>query len=268
MQIVLQPNNSNVIRASLLAFAVIAPFLSIALVGSGFFAALGPLFVSHMLMLYPTLVANCQWWGPVFTRFQTSEQEVWLTIDDGPTPEQTPAILEILERFEARATFFVIGANAEKYPHLITEILARGHALANHTYTHPRAMFWCASAAKIRSEIDRCAETLRTLPERPALFFRSPVGMKNLFVHPALARRGMVLIGWTTRGLDTVKRDPTAVAERIEKGVQPGAIILLHEGQRLAKEPEFNPRCIERTLQRLATHGYRFVIPRPEQLRT
>ena len=268
MQIVLQPGSPNVVRGALLALAAIAPFLSIALVGSGVFAALGPLFVSHMLMLYPTLVANCQWWGPVFTRFETSAREVWLTIDDGPTPAHTPAILDILDRFSARATFFVIGANAEKHPHLITEILARGHALANHTYTHPRATFWCASANRIRREIDLSAETLRTLPERPALFFRAPAGMKNLFVHPALARRGMALIGWTVRGLDTVRRDAAGVAERIEKRARPGAIILLHEGQRALKAPEFNPRCVELTLQRLMARGYSFVIPRPEQLRT
>ena len=88
-------------------------------------------------MLYPTLVANCQWWGPVITRFQTSAPEVWITIDDGPSPAHTIKLLDILDRFEARATFFVVGANAEKHPHLITEILTRGHALGNHTFMHP-----------------------------------------------------------------------------------------------------------------------------------
>ena len=91
--------------------------------------------------------------------------------------------------------------------------------------------------------------------------------MKNPFVHPALVRRGMALIGWTVRGLDTVKRDAESVAARIEKGRSPGAIILLHEGHRVRQDPEFHPRCLELTLERLAARGYRFVIPRPEQLR-
>jgi peptidoglycan/xylan/chitin deacetylase (PgdA/CDA1 family) len=150
---------------------------------------------------------------------------------------------------------------------LITEILTHGHTLANHTHTHPRATFWCAGPRKIGREIDGCAEHLRSTPERPARFFRSPVGMTNPFVHPALARRGLTLIGWSVRGLDTIKRDPTQVAERIEKNVSPGSIILLHEGQRAETAPEFNPRCIELTLQRLAARGYRFVIPDREQLR-
>ena len=263
----IQSHRSAVIRALLLGFAAVAPVLSLVFISTNVYAALAPLFVSHMLMLYATLVANCQWWGPVFTRFQTSQQEVWITIDDGPSPAHTPKLLDILDRFEARATFFVVGANAEKYPHLITEILARGHTLANHTFMHPSTTFWCASASKIKREIDRCAETLRTTPERPATYFRAPAGMKNPFVHPALARRGMVLIGWTARGLDTVQRDAARVAQRIEKGTTPGAIILLHEGHRLRQDPDFHPRCLELVLQRLATRGYQFVIPLPEQLR-
>ena len=257
-------------RTLLIGFAFIAPVASVALTTAGAHIGLAllPIFVSHMLLLYATLVPNCQWWGPAVTRFQTSAREVWLTIDDGPSPAHTLAILDLLKQFDARATFFVVGERAEKHPHLITEILTRGHALANHTHTHPRGTLWCAGPKKIAREIDACAETLRTTPERPARFFRSPVGMTNPFVHPALAQRGLTLIGWSVRGLDTVQRDPARVAERIEKRAKPGAIILLHEGQRVAKAPEFNPRCLELTLQRLTGRGYRFVIPPPEALRT
>jgi peptidoglycan-N-acetylglucosamine deacetylase len=256
-------------RPLLLGCAVLAPFLALtlALAGTNLYLALAPLFLSHLLLLYATLVANCQWWGPVVTRFETTEQEVWLTIDDGPSPAHTTKMLDALEQFDARATFFVVGEKAEKFPHLITEILARGHALANHTHTHPSGTFWCLGPTRIRSEIDRCAETLRTTRERPANFFRAPAGMKNPFVHSALARHAMTLVGWTVRGLDTVRRNPQRVAARIEKAARPGAIILLHEGQRTARNPDFNPRCLKLTLQRLSDRGYRFVIPRPEQLR-
>ena len=92
--------------------------------------------------------------------------------------------------------------------------------------------------------------------------------MKNMFVHPALARRGLALIGWTVRSLDSVKRDPASVAERIEQRVRPGAIILLHDGLRVEDDPQFTIRCVELTLQRLAARDYKFVIPEREQLRT
>ncbi|HSH39401.1 MAG TPA: polysaccharide deacetylase family protein [Chthoniobacterales bacterium] len=261
------PDNAAPLRTALLVLAAIAPVVSIFLIGHGVIVAVAPLFVSHMLLLYPTLVANSQWLGPVFTSFHTTAREVWITIDDGPSPAHTRAMLDILQQFDARATFFVVGQYAETHPHLLTEILTRGHSLANHTNTHPSRTFWCASARRIRREIDGCAEHLRSTAERPAQFFRAPAGMKNFFVHPALARRGLVLIGWTVRGLDTVKQDPVKVAERVEKHARPGAIVLLHEGHHGEKHPDFQPRCLELTLQRLAARGYKFVIPQPEQLR-
>jgi peptidoglycan/xylan/chitin deacetylase (PgdA/CDA1 family) len=260
-------SNSSASRVLLLGFAAVAPFISILLIGTNIFVALAPLFLSHLLLLYATLVPNCQWWGPVVRRFRTAESEVWITIDDGPSLAHTLKMLDLLEQFEAKATFFVIGENAEAHPHLITEILTRGHGLANHTGTHPSRSFWFAGPSKVRREIDECAATLRTTPERPALFFRAPAGLKNLFVHPALMRRGMGLMGWTVRGLDTVRHDPARVAARIEKNAKPGAIILLHEGKQTKRDPDFGPRCLELTLQRLTSRGYRFVIPDPDQLR-
>lgn len=88
-----------------------------------------------------------------------------------------------------------------------------------------------------------------------------------MFVHPALMRRGLTLIGWTVRGLDTVRREPELAAERILRRAKPGAIILLHEGHRISKDPEFGPRCLELTLAGLAERGYRCVIPDLETLR-
>jgi peptidoglycan/xylan/chitin deacetylase (PgdA/CDA1 family) len=264
-----RPSNSNGrwVRPVLLAFVFLAPFLGFFLVRVNLAAALSPIFLSHVFLLYGTLVPNCQWFGPVLRSFETSEPEVWLTIDDGPSPVHTVALLDLLDRFQARATFFVIGKNAEKYPHLVTEILTRGHEIANHTYSHPSASFWIAGPRRIAAEIDLCAELLRSVRERPAIFFRAPAGLKNVFVHPELDRRHLRLIGWTVRGLDTVRRDPAKVAERIVRDIKPGAIVLLHEGQRPEKDPQFNPRCLELTLTALAEKGYRCVLPRPEQLR-
>jgi peptidoglycan/xylan/chitin deacetylase (PgdA/CDA1 family) len=253
-------------RFALLGFVLVAPFVSLALLRTNLLIILAPIFVSHLFFLYATLVANCQWWGPVMRYFRTEEPEVWITIDDGPSPAHTEKILDLLDRFKARATFFVIGTRAEKHPHLITEILSRGHEIANHTHTHPAATFWAAGPATIAREIDRCADLLRAGPGRPARFFRAPAGLKNPFVHPELGRRGLKLIGWTTRGLDTVRRNPESVAKKILEEVRPGTIILLHEAHRVAADPDFNPRCLEFTLSGLAERGYQCIIPEPKDL--
>lgn len=251
-------------RNALFALAAVAPILGIALYRFGLLAALTPIFISHLLLLYPTLTPNSQWWGPVVRSFATDEQEVWLTIDDGPSPSDTVALLDVLDRFDARATFFVIGERAEKHPHLVTEILTRGHEVANHTFTHPSAWFWSAGPRATAREIDRCTPALRSTTERPARFFRPPAGLKNPFLHPALARRGLCMIGWTARGFDTLRRDPARVASAIAKHVRRGAIILLHEGHHASA---FHARCLELTLAMVSERGYRCVIPEPQQLR-
>ncbi len=251
--------NPSLSRQLILGFALVAALFFVAVVAFNPLLALAVLFLSHLLILYPTLVANCQWLGPVVTHFETPRREVWLTLDDGPDPLHTPRILEILQRYEARATFFVIGRRAAKYPDELAAIQAAGHELANHTATHPSGSFWAFPPARIAAEIDRCPVSTP--------YFRAPAGLKNLFVHPALAARKMALIGWTVRGLDTVSQDPEAVAARILRGVKPGAIVLLHEAHRTESAPDFHPRCLELTLQALHEAGYRCVRPRPEQLR-
>ena len=103
-------------RRLILGFAIVAAVFFLVAVWAHPLLAIGVLFFSHMLILFPTLVANCQWWGPVVTHFETTQREVWLTIDDGPDPIHTPRMLELLQRFNARATFFVIGERATRFP--------------------------------------------------------------------------------------------------------------------------------------------------------
>src|SRR3954453_21895160 len=158
-------------RRLILGFALGAAIFFIAVAAFHPILALGVLFLSHLLVLFPTLVANCQWWGPVMTDFETTQREVWLTIDDGPDPVHTPRLLTILERFEAKATFFVIGQRAEQFPNELEAIKAAGHAIANHTFSHPSATFWCLPPGAIAAEVDRFPAA--------TTFFRAPAGLKN-----------------------------------------------------------------------------------------
>lgn len=219
----------------------------------------GIIALSHTLVLYPTLRPNVQWLGPVVTRFATGRKEVWLTIDDGPTGD-TRAVLDLFDRHDVRATFFVKGSLAEAHPDLVAEILRRGHSLANHTQTHPAGSFWCSLPGRIGSEIDGCNRALRAATGQQPRWFRAPVGMKNPAVHPALARRGMRLIGWTARGFDAVVSDPREILSRILPKLVPGAIIVLHQGR------EHSLRVLERVIVEVKERGYAFVIPDDAQL--
>src|SRR5476651_781445 len=88
---------------------------------------------TKFLIVYPAIRANCRWFGPVIIRFRTQKKAVWLTIDDGPHPEDTPQFLKLLKKHNAQATFFVIGRQVQKHPGLAQAILRDGHTLANHT---------------------------------------------------------------------------------------------------------------------------------------
>src|SRR5688500_18450904 len=143
-------------------------------------AALVFFFAPDPFVLHAVLAPSSQGLVRVFTRFASDRQAVWLTIDDGPDEHDTPDILDVLDRYSARATFFVIGARAARWPHLVQEITRRGHQIGHHTHTHPAGTFWYANSRRLGVELDRTLDILGKLGVRPQLF-RAPVGIKPLF---------------------------------------------------------------------------------------
>jgi peptidoglycan/xylan/chitin deacetylase (PgdA/CDA1 family) len=209
------------------------------------------------------LRASARGLGPVVTHFKTASREVWLTIDDGPAPESTPAVLDLLDAHRARATFFLVGKNAQLYPELVAEIVRRGHTIGNHTHTHPHNRFWCATARQNATEIDACADALRAAGAGSTRLFRPPVGLKNHALHPELAKRGLDLVLWSARGFDTINSDIEKVLARITASLQPGAILLIHENP---ANPATQSELLTKLLTRLARENYRCVIPHSEAL--
>jgi peptidoglycan/xylan/chitin deacetylase (PgdA/CDA1 family) len=167
---------------------------------------------------------------------------------------------EELSRRGVPATFFVKGQNLKRQPAIGAALMAEGHSLANHTQTHPAHSFWWLRPARLRLEIDACNDALRQAGVKATRWFRSPVGLKNIFLEPVLRRREMRFVGWTVRGKDGVTCNPDKVARRIGEGVSPGAIVLLHEGRPRSHE------AILRVIDELRSQGYSFVIPADEQL--
>ena len=216
---------------------------------------------TKFFIFYPAIRANCRWFGPVVTCFRTQQKAVWLTIDDGPHPEDTPELLALLKKHNAQATFFVIGRQVEKNPELARAILRAGHTLANHTQTHPVLFFWSYLKPWLTREIDQCNQALDAATGERPRWFRAPAGMANLFLHFLLCDRNMKLIGWSARGFDGLLHDTEAMADRICKSIRPGAIVLLHEGRRDRQGHPINLILAETVLTRLAAAGYVFTVP-------
>ena len=213
------------------------------------------------LFLAPTLIRNCPWYGDVVTHFRTSKKEVWLTIDDGPDPHDTPENLEVLRRHQARATFFVIGRKVMKYPSLARAIVEAGHGLQNHTYSHPACCFWSASPRDAEKEIRLGSAAIHTVTRSQPSLFRAPAGLANPFVHNAAEKARLSIIGWSASGHDGIPHDPDLVLSRIMHRLRPGAIILLHEGPVAGIRPGTRTQTLDRLLVQLRLHGYRTVCP-------
>ena len=215
---------------------------------------------AHAAFFYAVVAPCCGWFGAVVTRFRPHGSELWLTIDDGPAGEDSLRLSAEMAERGVRATFFVTGENLARQPEVGRALLAAGHTLANHTQTHPTASFWGLRPQRLRAEIDECAEVLQRVGVAALRWFRSPVGIKNVYLAPILGRRGLRHIAWTVRGRDGVERSPEEVARRVRERVSPGAIVLLHEGRSRSNE------TILRVVDELRADGYTFVIPADEQL--
>ena len=155
-------------------------------------------------------------------------KEIALTFDDGPDPDVTPTVLDILDAHHAKASFFVIGDKAAAHPDLIRDIVRRGHSIENHSRRHS-SLFGFFAWTALKSEIGTVQDIVAGITGRPPVFFRSPMGMRNPLLDPVIAHLGLRYVTWTRRGFDTVARDPAVVLKRLVRNLSPGDILLLHD---------------------------------------
>jgi peptidoglycan/xylan/chitin deacetylase (PgdA/CDA1 family) len=162
--------------------------------------------------------------------------EIAITFDDGPHPEITPKVLDILDHYDAKASFFCVGKKAASHPDIVMEIVKRGHTIENHSMRHS-GFFGFYGPVALQREIDAAQSVLSGLAGRPPRFFRAPMGIRNPMLDPVVARMGLHYISWTRRGFDTVARDPAAVLRRLIDGLAAGDILLLHDRPTVHGEP-------------------------------
>jgi peptidoglycan-N-acetylglucosamine deacetylase len=198
----------------------------------------------------------------VISRGGRSGRRVALTFDDGPDPDVTPFLLDLLDRHHLPATFFVAGLKVESHPALIREILARGHTVGNHSYRHD-PLLMLRSRARLSDEITRTQEVLARFGIRP-LAFRPPVGITNPRLAGVLRVLGMDCVTFSCRACDFGNRRIRGLARTILRKVHPGAIILLHDvtppgGGRIAEWLE----AVEGIIRGLKAGGYD-VVPLPQ----
>ena len=192
--------------------------------------AVGALAANHALLTAAGLTPRSRLLGPNWTHLPPAgPAQVALTLDDGPDPEVTPQVLEMLAAHGAHATFFCIGERVAAHAALAREILAHGHAIENHSQRHLHH-FSLLGPRRLRTEIERAQETIGALTGAAPRFFRAPAGLRSPLLDPLLQRLGLQLASWTRRGFDTVECRPARVLAALVRDLSAGDILLLHDG--------------------------------------
>jgi len=199
------------------------------------------MYIAKMPKVVQCFLPNYTWHIP------TTEKVLYLTFDDGPIPEATPWVLDVLLQYNAKATFFCVGDNVRKHPAVFQRILSEGHAVGNHTFNHLNG--WKTHTFNYLKNVQRCGEVV------PSPFFRPPYGA----LRPAQLRKLKTryqIVMWDVLSGDF---DPTITPDQclhnVLDNVQPGSIILFHDSLKAAQRLQF---ALPKVLEKLMGEGWRF----------
>ncbi len=193
---------------------------------NGWFIVLA-LFIWLILIVWGAFDIRSSYFIKSYCKADCFEKKIILTFDDGPTL-YTNNILDILFKYNVKATFFCIGNQIEKHPDIFKRIIDEGHLVGNHSFSHNQTFgFW--SSLNILEDITKNDSVIKDFLNKRPLFFRPPFGVTNPNIAKAIFKSGHNVIGWNIRSLDTVIEDESKIFNRIIDKIKPGAIVLLHD---------------------------------------
>ncbi len=197
--------------------------------------------------------------GENIVRLNTNQRVVALTFDDGPSPPYTDRLLDVLAKHNVKATFFMIGNRVQQYPETVRRVIAEGHQVGNHSYSHPVLGF--LPAASVRREIERTDALLRQIGVKGEIVFRAPVLTRFLPVAWVLARQRRAHVSCNVWSWDWTTQNPDRITKTVLKKVKPGSIIVLHDGKGVYGNAKRlgTVEATDRIITALKREGYTFV---------
>ena len=229
---------------------------AIALWGPAAGALLPPLLVYLAVAIDGIARPAAPWLLPLVTHGDRSRPQIALTFDDGPDPEVTPHLLDVLRRYGVHATFFVIAARARRHPDLLRRMAAEGHEIANHSHRHSRLLNFAPTAPLVR-EIGQAMAALKTVaPGASPTLYRPPMGLKSPWLARAQRRLGLRIVTWSLHARDTGRRTPEQTARHVLQRIRGGDIVLFHDGHDLpGRHRDGVVRALELILPELPERG-------------
>lgn len=182
-----------------------------------------------------------------------AKHSICLTFDDGPDPDYTPRLLDILDRYNAKATFFVLGEAAEAHPELVQQVVSAGHAVGNHSYRHNHP--WALSYDRAQREVSTASRVLKEITGSAPHWFRPPFGrLRTAMLRQAQSEK-MATVLWSRSIIDWgIMGTKAGIARRLSR-INPGEIVLLHDGKRTSNSPGYTCECLPEFLRSLAQQG-------------
>jgi peptidoglycan/xylan/chitin deacetylase (PgdA/CDA1 family) len=247
------------LRAAMSRFAYAIPVIVILVLGAfflnHFMVAWTMVFLWLVVMGCGVAIPQMRLFGNFICHGRQNGKKIALTFDDGPDPRSTPQLLELLRTEKIPAVFFGIGKNVAQHPALAARIVHEGHLLENHSYAHSYFTNFYLPA-RLRAELSQAQSAIENACGRAPKFFRPPVGLSNASTFRVARQLNLQVIGWSIRSLDTVTGDPQKIVARIVRRLEPGAIVLLHDGNILADRLVLTVKLL---LANLRERGYEVV---------
>jgi 2,3-diketo-5-methylthio-1-phosphopentane phosphatase len=202
------------------------------LFGLPMIAGAGSLAAGAAGVYYATSAVRSQWLGPTDWRGRTDTASVALTFDDGPS-EDTERILEVLRAYDLKATFFMLGRQVELFPETARRVVAEGHEIGNHSYSHPIYLFRGAGATRL--QLKRAQDIISTITGRQPRLARPPCGVRTPAYFAAAEALGLRTVQWDVAGFDWKERTSAEIADAVLRDASAGSIILLHDADSALK---------------------------------
>lgn len=197
---------------------------------------LGPVFsavgLAGVVAGYQSMAPTGQWYGETFTGINRKSKQLALTYDDGPNDPHTLRLVEVLAKYDVRATFFLIGRFAQQRPDIVSELAKAGHVIGNHTFSHPQLIF--KTRAQAQDEILQCKRAITDAVGGHSNLFRPPFGGRRPVTLRVARELGFVPVMWNVTGYDWNAPPAEYIERKVTGRIRGGNVILLHDGGHVA----------------------------------